>query len=92
MNETICSTTKVLVSFSGQNRWFRDKWGRESDENGSDYNSSFVENQDGKGEFSMSDMDDGQKNFAIQKLNPALKKTSFAERQPTTQSEETKSI
>ena len=44
--------------------------GRESDENGSDYNSDFGNDQDGEGEFSMSDMDDEQKNFPKQKLKP----------------------
>ena len=35
--------------------------GRESDENGSDYNSDFGEDQDSSGEFLISDMDDEQK-------------------------------
>ena len=63
--------------------------GRESDYNGSDYNSDFGDDQDGEGEFSMSDMDDGQKNFPKQKLKPVSnegkRKPTFAERQPTTQ-------
>ena len=46
--------------------------GCESDENGSDYNSDFGEDQDGEVEFSMSDMDDEQKNVPKQKLKPVL--------------------
>ena len=42
--------------------------GRESDENGS--NSDFGDDQDGEGEFSISDMDDNQKNFPKLKLKP----------------------
>ena len=35
-----------------------------------DYNSDFGEDQDGEGEFSVSDTDNEQKNFPKQKLKP----------------------